>query len=286
MTPNRLTAVALSLGVGAAVCFATGRLRIGGALFVLRFFVDCLDGRVARLQGTSSARGASFDLGADVLGVTASYAALGWWLADAGHLDPAWAVALLAAVCLYNWELEHRKHLAAGADLGTGGAAHRWRPRWHRCAAGSGSASAGTSRRCPGRWSARSPRSGWRRCCSLRPRWSGRSGPHWRSTSSPICSMPTGSADHLTSRQPWRPQMITNVDVVIATHHRPELLRRRSPGVTAQDVNCEITILVVFDRSEPDLSLVSELPGRRVRVIRNTRSPGLAGARNTGILAG
>ena len=80
--------------------------------------------------------------------------------------------------------------------------------------------------------------------------------------------------------------MITTVDVVIATHHRPELLRKAIAGVIAQDVNCEITILVVFDRSEPDLSLASELPGRRVRVLRNTRSPGLAGARNTGILAG
>jgi phosphatidylglycerophosphate synthase len=130
VTPNRLTAVALSLGAGAAFCFATGRLRVGGALFVLRFFVDCLDGRVARLQGTSSARGASFDLGADVIGVTASYAALGWWLVDAGHLDGAWAVALLGAVGLYNWELEHRKHLAAGAALGTGGATHQWQPRW------------------------------------------------------------------------------------------------------------------------------------------------------------
>ncbi len=130
VSPNRLTAVAHTLGAGAAFCFATGRLRIGGALFVLRFFVDCLDGRVARLQGTSSARGASFDLGVDVIGVTASYAALGWWLVDAGHLDGAWAVALLGAVGLYNWELEHRKHLAAGAALGTGGATHQWQPRW------------------------------------------------------------------------------------------------------------------------------------------------------------
>ena len=44
-------------------------------------------------------------------------------------------------------------------------------------------------------------------------------------------------------------------------------------------------MVLVFDRSEPDFSLESEQPGRRVRVIRNTRTPGLAGARNSGVLA-
>ena len=87
VTPNRVTTVALALGVAAAACFATGLLRAGGVLFVLRFFVDCLDGRVARLQGTSSARGAFLDLASDVVGVTAAFAALGWYLLDAGHLS-------------------------------------------------------------------------------------------------------------------------------------------------------------------------------------------------------
>lgn len=130
VTPNRLTAVALALGAGAAVCFATGRLLTGGILFLLRFFVDCLDGTVARFQGTCSNRGASFDLAADVLGVTAAYAALGWFLVDAGHLHGGLLVALLGALGVYNWELGHRKRLAADAGLGSGGAAHRWTPTW------------------------------------------------------------------------------------------------------------------------------------------------------------
>jgi len=128
VTPNRLTALALTLGIASAVCFLVGQTRLGGALFVLRFFVDCLDGRVARLQDTCSVRGAFFDLGADVVGVTAAYAGLGWYLVDAGHLGPAWVAALLGALGLYNWELSHRKKLASDAGLGTGGAAHRWTP--------------------------------------------------------------------------------------------------------------------------------------------------------------
>jgi phosphatidylglycerophosphate synthase len=126
VTPNRLTALALTLGLASAGCFVAGQPRVGGALFILRFFVDCLDGRVARLQGTCSTRGAFFDLAADVLGVTAAYASLGWFLVDAGHLDMGWVLALLGALGVYNWGLGQRKTLAAEAGLGTGGAAHRW----------------------------------------------------------------------------------------------------------------------------------------------------------------
>lgn len=80
--------------------------------------------------------------------------------------------------------------------------------------------------------------------------------------------------------------MTTTIDVVIATHHRPELLRRAIAGVLEQTTSCAITCHVVFDLSDPDLSLASERPGRSVRVLRNNRRPGLAGARNTGITAG
>jgi phosphatidylglycerophosphate synthase len=130
VTPNRLTAVALALGVAAAACFATGRLRIGGALFLLRFFVDCLDGTVARIQGSCSKRGAYVDLGADVIGVTAGYAALGWYLVDSGRIDLVWLLALLGSLGLYNWVLDYRKRVAADAGLGTGGASHQFSPSW------------------------------------------------------------------------------------------------------------------------------------------------------------
>lgn len=77
------------------------------------------------------------------------------------------------------------------------------------------------------------------------------------------------------------------VDVVIATHNRPELLRVALDAVLAQTYAGRITCYLVFDQSKPDFSLARETADRRVVVIANTeRTPGLAGARNTGILAG
>ncbi|MEV3919896.1 glycosyltransferase family 2 protein [Actinomadura coerulea] len=75
--------------------------------------------------------------------------------------------------------------------------------------------------------------------------------------------------------------MPPSVGVVLPTHNRPELLRRALESVLAQEYGGEVRAVVVFDRAEPDPSLA----GDRVEVIRNTRAPGLAGARNSGVLA-
>ncbi|GIE98571.1 glycosyltransferase family 2 protein [Paractinoplanes rishiriensis] len=75
------------------------------------------------------------------------------------------------------------------------------------------------------------------------------------------------------------------VTAVIPTRDRPELLRRAIDAVLAQDHPAAIEVLVVYDRSEPDESLNRAGDQRSVRVLVNDRSPGLAGARNTGILA-
>ena len=76
------------------------------------------------------------------------------------------------------------------------------------------------------------------------------------------------------------------VSVVIATHNRPELLRVAVDSALSQDYAGPIEVVVVFDQSEPDLTLQREADHRVVRVVANTeRTPGLAGARNTGILA-
>ncbi|MTB84564.1 glycosyltransferase [Nocardioides sp. zg-578] len=76
------------------------------------------------------------------------------------------------------------------------------------------------------------------------------------------------------------------VDVVIATHARPELVRTAVDAVMAQDYPGVLRCLVVHDRCEPDDSLVREGRRRSVEVLVNTCTPGLAGSRNTGILAG
>lgn len=78
--------------------------------------------------------------------------------------------------------------------------------------------------------------------------------------------------------------MTPSVGVVIPTRDRPELLRRAIQSVREQDYPGPVRIVVVFDRSEPDL-LLATTEGVPVMVVANWRTPGLAGARNTGILA-
>lgn len=75
-----------------------------------------------------------------------------------------------------------------------------------------------------------------------------------------------------------------SVTAVIPAHQRQRELRAAIEAVLAQDYEGAIDVLVVFDRAEPDLTLNRSGP-RSVQVLRNSRTPGLAGTRNTGILA-
>ena len=76
-----------------------------------------------------------------------------------------------------------------------------------------------------------------------------------------------------------------SVTTIIATRNRPDLLRRALRSIGEQTDPGVSEVIVVFDQSEPDASLVEEFASLPVRVITNERAPGLAGARNTGILA-
>ncbi len=76
------------------------------------------------------------------------------------------------------------------------------------------------------------------------------------------------------------------IDAVIATRDRPALVREAIDAVWDQAYPGQIRCLVVFDQSEPDPTLCRRSENRSVEVLRNDRIPGLAGARNTGILAG
>lgn len=79
--------------------------------------------------------------------------------------------------------------------------------------------------------------------------------------------------------------MTRSVTAVVPTRDRPELLRAAIAAILAQEYPGDIEVVVVYDQSEPDPTLAHDEPGRRVRVIINDRTPGLAGARNAGILA-
>lgn len=79
------------------------------------------------------------------------------------------------------------------------------------------------------------------------------------------------------------------VSVVIATHNRPELMRRAVRSILAQEVPGSLEVLLVFDGvaegEKLDAPTDLDLGKHTLRVLRNQRIRGLAGARNTGILA-
>jgi glycosyltransferase involved in cell wall biosynthesis len=72
-----------------------------------------------------------------------------------------------------------------------------------------------------------------------------------------------------------------SVGVVIPTRDRPQELRRALGGILAQDYPGELEVVVVFDGCGRDPSVASS----NVRGVDNIRTPGLAGARNTGIVS-
>jgi glycosyltransferase involved in cell wall biosynthesis len=76
---------------------------------------------------------------------------------------------------------------------------------------------------------------------------------------------------------------LPRVSVVIATKNRPALLRRAVEAVLGQTYAGPIECVIVFDHVPVDESLAYEAPNRRVVCVPNVRTPGLAGARNSGI---
>ena len=74
------------------------------------------------------------------------------------------------------------------------------------------------------------------------------------------------------------------VSVVIATRGRSALLRAALKSIAAQTYRGDIDAIVVVDQEQVDRIDVSSTHARTVRVVQNSRSPGLPGARNTGLL--
>jgi glycosyltransferase involved in cell wall biosynthesis len=74
------------------------------------------------------------------------------------------------------------------------------------------------------------------------------------------------------------------VAVIMPTRGRPDLVRESISAVVSQTYPGEIECIVVHDQEPPAAELTRlGTTCHRVRVVSNTRTPGLAGARNTGL---
>jgi len=79
--------------------------------------------------------------------------------------------------------------------------------------------------------------------------------------------------------------VLPTVTVVIPTRDRPEMLKRAVEAVLGQTYSGDVECIAVFDQSDPEPIDVEIGPRRTLRAVRNSRNPGLAGARNTGVLS-
>jgi glycosyltransferase involved in cell wall biosynthesis len=76
-----------------------------------------------------------------------------------------------------------------------------------------------------------------------------------------------------------------SVCALIPTRNRPALLRRAVDAILSQDYAGSLDVLIILDQTEAQEALGSIGPSPQIHILENTRSAGLAGARNTGILA-
>jgi phosphatidylglycerophosphate synthase len=107
ITPNMLTTIATVLGLAAAACFAQQTrwwLVAGALLFHVSFVVDCMDGKIARLNGTGSLFGAWFDFVFDRLRVFACALTLfGGQYLRTDHTAYLWLLAVVIFLDLFRY---------------------------------------------------------------------------------------------------------------------------------------------------------------------------------------
>jgi phosphatidylglycerophosphate synthase len=107
ITPNMLSFIAFVFGIAAAACFALQDrwwLVAGAVLFHLSFVVDCMDGKIARLNDTGSMFGAWFDFMFDRVRVIVCTAALmGGQYARTGSTAYLWLATAVISLDLFRY---------------------------------------------------------------------------------------------------------------------------------------------------------------------------------------
>jgi phosphatidylglycerophosphate synthase len=107
ITPNLLSFIAFVFGMGAAACFAMQDrwwLVAGAALFHLSFVVDCMDGKIARLNDTGSMFGAWFDFIFDRIRViVCTVALMGGQYVRTGEVKFLWLATAVISLDLFRY---------------------------------------------------------------------------------------------------------------------------------------------------------------------------------------
>lgn len=107
ITPNLLSALAFLFGLASATCFAMQDrwwLVAGALFFHMSFVVDCMDGKVARLNGTGTMFGAWFDFIFDRLRVVlCTIALMGGQYVRTGEVAWVWLAAGVLCLDLFRY---------------------------------------------------------------------------------------------------------------------------------------------------------------------------------------
>ncbi len=118
-TPDQVTVAALVTGLAVGPVFALGSRGAaiaGGLLFYLAFVIDCVDGKLARSLGVSSARGAALDHLADGGRRASATVGLAYWLWQTEPSD-IWWVFSYAVLAYYFLEISGAEKAEPGDGL-------------------------------------------------------------------------------------------------------------------------------------------------------------------------
>lgn len=119
ITPNSITIASTVLTAAAAALLSTGRLSIGGWLYLFAASLDLVDGRVARAQGSSSKAGAFLDSTLDRVAELFVFAALSVYFRNGVALYAVLAAAGSSFVVSY--ARARGESLGVGAEVKWGG---------------------------------------------------------------------------------------------------------------------------------------------------------------------